>query len=68
MFVSGGIKCPTTSPNLRGTLWICETCGSFISLHSSRVVHELDCPLCGAEMLESFVAFDCDLGQVFGDA
>jgi len=68
MFVSIGVKCPTTSPNMKGTLWLCETCGSFLSIHSSRVVHELACPLCGEEMLESFVAFDSGLGPVFGDA
>lgn len=68
MIVIGSIKCATAGPNLNGTHWICETCGSFVSVHSLRVVPELDCPLCGAEMLESFIAFDSELGKSFGDA
>jgi hypothetical protein len=68
MFAIGGITCPTARPDLNGTLWLCDQCGSFISIHSSRVLGELPRPVCGDEMLEFCVAFDSGLGHVFGDA
>jgi hypothetical protein len=67
MFITGSTNRPTTIPQLKGTLWHCEKCGSFVSIHSARIVQELRCPLCLSD-LEFCAAFDSGLGQPFGDA
>jgi hypothetical protein len=67
MFITGGTNRPTPTPELKGTLWHCEKCGSFLSIHSKRVVKELSCPICLNE-LEFCVAFDSGFGQVLGEA
>jgi hypothetical protein len=67
MFITGGTNRPTSIPQLKGTFWHCEKCGSFISIHSAGVVHELRCPLCLFD-LEFCVAFDSGMEQTFHDA
>lgn len=67
MFITGGTSFPTPKPAMKGTLWHCEKCGSFVSIHSARALEELACPVCLNE-LEFCTAFDSGLGQVFGDA
>jgi hypothetical protein len=67
MFITGGTNRPTPRPEMKGTLWHCEKCGSFISIHSARAIRELSCPVCLDE-LEFCVAFDSGFGQALGDA
>lgn len=67
MFTTGGTSRPTTMPQMKGTFWHCDKCGSFVSIHSAGIVHELRCPLCLDE-LEFCAAFDSGLGQAASDA
>ncbi len=35
------------SPPLQITLWRCERCNSFVSIHSLQLIDDPICPLCG---------------------
>jgi uncharacterized paraquat-inducible protein A len=67
MYIMGTNDYPVTRPELKGTLWHCEKCDSFVSLHSARVVREALCPMCTVE-LELCGTFDSILGWKFADA
>jgi hypothetical protein len=55
-------------PELKRTLWHCEKCGSFVSIHCARVVHEARCPTCTGASLEFCGTFDVILEGRFADA
>jgi hypothetical protein len=67
MFITGSFSHTVPTPTMRGTLWHCEQCGSFISIHSARVVEDLSCPVCLSE-LEFCNSFDSGLVQSVCDA
>jgi hypothetical protein len=57
-----------TAPPLRATLWRCDRCDAYISIHSRHMVDEVSCPVCGDLPLEFCGAFDSILGLQFADA
>jgi hypothetical protein len=67
MFTTGIYSCPGPQPGMKGTLWHCEKCGSFIFLHTERMVEDLSCPVCLNE-LEFCNSFDSGLVQPACDA
>jgi hypothetical protein len=68
MFIAQGTEYPTPKPDLTGTLWHCEKCDCFVSIHSAHLVEEPQCPVCVNEVLEFCMAFDSSFGQNVGDA
>lgn len=42
----------TTLPQLAATLWHCESCNAFISIHSDQSLDQAFCPACGDVLLE----------------
>jgi len=68
MYIMGTIDYPVTKPGVKGTLWHCEKCESFISIHCTGVVNEAFCPTCGDVPLEFCGTFDSILGKQFVDA
>jgi uncharacterized paraquat-inducible protein A len=50
------------------TLWRCDQCNSFISIHSAQFVNEAFCPTCGDAPLEFCGSFGSILGIQFADA
>ncbi len=67
MFITGSSSHTVHTPAMTGTLWHCGKCGSFISLHTERIVEDLSCPMCLNE-LEFCNSFDSGLVQPAGDA
>jgi len=67
MFIMGTADYPVTRPELKGTLWHCERCNSFVSIHSAQLLHEALCPIC-TRQLEFCGTFDSILGWQFADA
>jgi hypothetical protein len=55
-------------PQQRATLWRCDRCNSFVSIHSVFVLDEALCPACGFVQLELCGTFDNTLGLAFADA
>jgi hypothetical protein len=55
-------------PDLNCTVWHCYRCGSFVSVHSNKVVNEALCPLCFDIELEFCGSFASIIGQPFADA
>ena len=53
---------------LRATLWRCDRCNSYVSIHSTHIVDEAFCPVCGDVPLELCGTFDSILGLQFTDA
>jgi hypothetical protein len=48
-----GIKDNRASvPQFQASLWHCDGCNSFVSIHSTRIVDAALCPLCGDHSLE----------------
>jgi hypothetical protein len=68
MFTTGGTDFPAPRLQSKATLWHCEECGAFISIHSASAVREPHCPVCISELLEFCVAFDSGFGQSYGDS
>jgi hypothetical protein len=55
-------------PQLHATLWRCDRCNSFISIHSTHIVDEAFCPVCGDVPLELCGPFNSIPGLQFADA
>jgi rubrerythrin len=51
-----------TVPPSQATLWQCEVCDTFISIHSAECVTEPLCPICG----DVRVQFCGELQDLFG--
>ena len=60
----------TTLPQMQmdATLWRCDQCNSFVSIHSAQLVDEALCPACGDELLEFCGTVGSILGVQFADA
>lgn len=67
MFIMGVTDYPVAKPELKGTLWNCEKCHSFVSIHSAQEMNEALCPHC-MDILEFCGTFDSLLGGTFSDA
>ena len=67
MFITGSSGHPTPKPAMKGTVWHCEKCSSFITIHSARIVQDLSCPVCLNE-LEFCTAFDGGFVPSAGEA
>lgn len=70
MLNMGNMSQRTTSrhTDMDATLWRCDQCNSFISIHSAQVVDEAFCPSCRDVPLEFCGAFGSVLGIQFADA
>jgi rubrerythrin len=53
---------------LTSSLWKCETCGTFVSLHSVRIITQATCPSCTAGSMKFCGTFDAILGVSSADA
>jgi len=53
---------------LRASLWRCEICNSFVSIHSPQVVEHALCPACRTASLEFCGSFESILGLWCADA
>jgi len=58
---------PMVSP-LHASLWRCESCNSFIAIHSPQTVEQALCPACTEVSLEFCGSFDSILGIRVADA
>jgi len=57
-----------TFPQLATTLWHCDRCSTFVSIHSPTVLCEALCPACCDVLLEFCGKFNSMPGIQFGDA
>ncbi len=53
---------------LTTSLWKCEVCESFVSIHSPQLVMHASCPACDQGILSYCGNFDLILGNRPGDA
>jgi hypothetical protein len=53
---------------LHASLWRCETCNSFVAIHSAQTIHQSFCPICRDSLLENCGGFDSILGIQLADA
>lgn len=58
----------TAVPHFQDTLWHCDRCGSYVSIHSAQIVTDALCPLCGDVLLELCGTFNNILVLPFADA
>ena len=68
MFTALGSHSVAHRPVFKGTLWHCEKCGSFISLHSAEAVEDLPCPVCSDEMMVFCTSFDSGFEGMIAEA
>jgi hypothetical protein len=68
MYIMGTTDYRTTRTDVKGTLWHCEKCDSFVSIHCASMLNEAFCPTCGDIPLEFCGTFDSILGKRFLDA
>jgi len=54
----GGKSICAPAAQQNATLWRCEHCSSFVSIHSGFVVSEAWCPVCDTGQLELCGTFD----------
>ena len=52
MYVLTAPEYPANRPELKGTLWHCAYCDSFITIHCAKVVYQALCPICMDGALE----------------
>jgi uncharacterized paraquat-inducible protein A len=67
MNIVGTIDYPITR-EMKASLWHCENCDSFVSIHRASVVHQALCPTCAEVLLEFCGTFDSILGGGVVDA
>jgi len=68
MFIFATRDYPANRPEMTGTLWHCQSCDSFVSIHTAKVVRETLCPLCLGAELEFCGTFESVLGRQLTDA
>lgn len=69
MYIMGTTDYPLTRPEeMKGSLWHCDECDSFVTIHRLGVVHQAMCPTCADVVLEYCGSFDSILGRGFVDA
>jgi uncharacterized paraquat-inducible protein A len=52
MYFLGAQEYPANRPQLRGTLWHCTQCDSFVTIHCANRVETALCPICVDSELE----------------
>jgi hypothetical protein len=68
MFNLGTRAYPANRPELKGTLWFCGRCHSFITVHSAKAIDEALCPICMDAELDFCGTVESILGSGFADA
>jgi uncharacterized paraquat-inducible protein A len=58
----------TVLPQMSTTLWHCNRCDAFISIHSAQLLADAFCPACGEVLLEFCGSLSSIPGIQFGDA
>lgn len=58
----------TDLPDLGITLWHCQRCDAFISIHSAQALDDAFCPACTTVLLEFCGRINGIPGIQFGDA
>jgi uncharacterized paraquat-inducible protein A len=58
----------TTLPQLGTTLWHCDRCNAFISIHSAKLLDQAFCPACGEVLLDFCGRLSSMPGIQFADA
>jgi hypothetical protein len=66
MFIVGNSEYPRSRPEMTSTLWHCQRCDSFVSIHSAKVIHETFCPMCFDTELEFCGTFESLLESLVG--
>jgi hypothetical protein len=66
MFIVGTSEYPRNRPEMTSTLWHCQRCDSFVSIHSAKVIHETFCPMCLDTELEFCGTFESLLESLVG--
>jgi hypothetical protein len=66
MFIVGNSEYPRNRPEMTSTLWHCQRCDSFVSIHSAKVIHETFCPMCFDSELEFCGTFESLLESLVG--
>ena len=56
------------SGEFTSSLWRCESCDTFVSIHSPKVVSKATCPTCTTGILKYCGNFDQILGSGWADA
>ena len=65
MYIVGTLDYSVARANIAGTLWRCEECDSFVSIHCTKPVNEPMCPTCAECLLDFCGTFDSILGKNF---
>lgn len=52
MYDLGVQEYPANQPRLRGTLWHCSQCRSFVTIHCTNWIEHALCPICDDSELE----------------
>ena len=52
MYLLGVQEYPANQPQLRGTLWRCSQCDSFVTIHCANAIEGAVCPICVDHELE----------------
>ncbi len=59
---------PAPRPESNITLWHCDQCDAFVSIHSAHALDEAFCPACGDRTLEYCGRLSCMPGIEYGNA
>lgn len=65
MYVLGKLDYPVGRPDLVGSLWHCDKCESFVSIHRAEPIDCAMCPTCAGKALKFCATFDSLLGKHF---
>jgi len=68
MFIFATRDYPANRLEMTGTLWHCQSCDAFVSIHSAKVVCVTLCPMCPGAELEFCGTFESVLGTQLTDA
>lgn len=49
---------PVSGPDKSGTIWRCDWCDSFVSIHCAKPVKCAICPTCAERLLEFYGTFE----------
>jgi len=68
MYFLAAREYPANRPELKGTLWHCAQCDSFITIHCAKAIYHALCPICMDGPLEICETSNATQGRAFGDA
>jgi rubrerythrin len=61
-------RAPRVSDNLTTSLWRCDVCATFVSIHSPQIIASVTCPTCMTGRLSFCGSFEQILGLAETDA